>query len=176
MVDVGGEWNQAQLAQFLTEATVPVRIGCHHPDGGLWMLSLWYQYADEEIRCATNESAAVTSFLRKNEEVSFEISTNHPPYMGVRGKGWATLAPDPEKTLLKTLLERYLGGTENTLGRRLLSPNRKEVVISIEPERLYTWDFSERMQDVNSGESKAETDESSGRSVRSPKFGSPASE
>jgi len=175
MVDVGGEWNQAQLAQFLTEATVPVRIGCHHPYGGLWMLSLWYQYADEEIRCATNESAAITSFLRKNAEVSFEISTNHPPYMGVRGKGKATLAPDPEKALLKTLLERYLGGTENSLGRLLLSPDREEVAIAIEPERLYTWDFTQRMQDVAS-EQPAATDTRSNSRVRSPKFESSTSE
>jgi len=173
MVDVGGEWNQAQLERFLAEAVVPVRIGCHHPDGGLWMLSLWYQFRDGTIRCATSESAAITSFLRKNPAVSFEISTNHPPYMGVRGNGEATLNPDADKTLLKALIERYLAGKDTPLARRLLSPEREEVVITIQPERLYTWDFTPRMQGSQSNQSPetaAEGAQTSHRQIQSPKF------
>ncbi len=174
MVDVGGEWNQTQLEAFLAEAVVPVRIGCHHPDGGLWMLSLWYQFADGTIQCATGESSAIVSFLRKNQEVSFEISTNHPPYMGVRGNGRATVAPDDDKVVLKALLSRYLGETDSPLAKTLLSPERNEIVITIKPERLYTWDFTKRMKGVQERQSP-ETDETEQqdrhRPIHSPKFG-----
>jgi hypothetical protein len=76
---------------------------------------------------------------------AFEISVNAPPYFGVRGAGAASVSPDEEKRLLRSLLERYLGGTDSTLAERLLRPEREEVHIRIEPERLYTWDFSDRM-------------------------------
>jgi nitroimidazol reductase NimA-like FMN-containing flavoprotein (pyridoxamine 5'-phosphate oxidase superfamily) len=148
MPPVKGPWSHDQLQQFLDEALIPVRIGCHRPDGGLWMLSLWYDFADGEFRCATSESADITRFLRADGTVCFEASTNRPPYMGVRGNGTATLEPDEDKTLLRRLLDRYLGGTDSGLADILLDESREEVVIRIEPDRLYTWDFTERMPDA----------------------------
>ena len=148
MPAVKGPWTRSEMETFLDAGLMPVRLGCHHSGGGLWMLSLWYEHDEGTIRCATGRRSDIASFLRKNRDVSFEISTNRPPYMGVRGAGRATLSPDEEKTLLKSLIKRYLGGTESELARMLLTDDREEVVITIEPERLYTWDFTERMQTV----------------------------
>ena len=146
MTTVKGAWSRAELERFLDEALVPVRLGCHHSNGGLWMLSLWYQYTDGTIRCATGRDSDIANFLRANDSVSFEISTNQPPYMGVRGSGTASLSPDENKQRLESLIERYLGGTDSELATRLLTDQREEVVITVEPRRLYTWDFTERMQ------------------------------
>jgi nitroimidazol reductase NimA-like FMN-containing flavoprotein (pyridoxamine 5'-phosphate oxidase superfamily) len=148
MVTVQGAWSDEQMASFLEEALVPVRLGCHHPHGGLWMVSLWYRYADGCLLCATGRSSDIAAFLRRDSAVSFEISTNRPPYMGVRGSGTATLETDESKELLTGLLERYLGGTDSELGAFLLDDDREELVIRIEPERLFTWDFADRMADV----------------------------
>jgi nitroimidazol reductase NimA-like FMN-containing flavoprotein (pyridoxamine 5'-phosphate oxidase superfamily) len=143
-----GSWSQEETETFLESALVPIRLGCHRPDGGLWMLSLWYEYRDGVFRCATEESADVVRFLRANPELSFEVSTNCPPYMGVRGNGTARIDTEGATDLLRSLIERYLGTTEADLARWLLSDDRDEVTIAIDPERLHTWDFSERMQDV----------------------------
>jgi hypothetical protein len=105
--------------------------------------------ATPELRCATSADAAVVEYLRNDPAVAFEVSTNHPPYRGVRGRGTASIEPDTDKKLLRSLFERYLGGTDNDLGDFLLDPDRGEVRIRITPERLHSWDFTERMADVS---------------------------
>ena len=112
------------------------------------MLSLWYRYADGAFHCATGADADIVKYLRSNSSVAFEVSDNESPYKGVRGAGTATITPDEEKELLETLLVRYLGGTDSNLARKLLDADREEVHIRIEPSKLYTWDFTERMADV----------------------------
>ena len=105
--------------------------------------------ATPELRCATSADAAVVEYLRNDPEVAFEVSTNDAPYKGVRGRGTASIEPDTDKRLLRSLFERYLGGTDNDLGAFLLDPDREEVRIRIRPERLHSWDFTERMADVS---------------------------
>lgn len=148
MITVNGAWSREQMASFLGEALVPVRLGCHHPRGGLWMVSLWYRYEEGNLLCTTSRSSDIASFLRREGAVSFEVSTNRPPYMGVRGSGTATLEADESKDLLEGLLGRYLGGTDSELAASLLDEDREELVIRIEPDRLFTWDFANRMADV----------------------------
>ena len=61
MFPLRGTWDHDEVAAFLTETTVPIRLSCHTPDGGLWMLSLWYRYDADAgaFRCATSASADV---------------------------------------------------------------------------------------------------------------------
>jgi len=145
-----GTWDRSQTEAFLSETTVPLRLSCRRPAGDLWMLSLWFRYRDGALWCATSAKADVIRYLEATDHVAFEISTNEPPYNGVRGNGMATVTPDPEKALLRDLLRRYLGGTDSQLATRLLSPERDEVRIRIDPENVYTWDFTERMADSTS--------------------------
>jgi nitroimidazol reductase NimA-like FMN-containing flavoprotein (pyridoxamine 5'-phosphate oxidase superfamily) len=169
MTRVKGAWSRAELETFLDEALVPVRLGCHHSKGGLWMLSLWYEFTDGTIRCATSSGSDVADFLRANDSVSFEISTNQPPYMGVRGSGTASLSPDEDKKLLESLIERYLGGTDSELATMLLTDDREELVITVEPRRLYSWDFTDRMQSAITDSPAARKPEPS-----SPKYTDPS--
>jgi len=141
-----GAWDRERTETFLQSETIPIRLSCHTQADVLWMLSLWYLYRDDALWCATSASADVVDYLTGDDRVAFEISTNDPPYKGVRGNGTASIEADPDKTLLKELLERYLGGTDSPLAERLLSPERDEVRIRIDPAKMYTWDFSERMQ------------------------------
>ncbi len=148
MVSLDGVWSRAEADEFLEAAIVPIRLGCHNPAGGLWMLSLWYRYHDGRIQCATSKGADVVAFLRENDEVCFEVSTNRPPYMGVRGAGKAQLSEDGAKAVLGDLVDQYLGTREAEMAQWLLSDQREEVAITIEPSRLYTWDFTPRMETV----------------------------
>ncbi|WP_136600792.1 pyridoxamine 5'-phosphate oxidase family protein [Salinigranum halophilum] len=141
-----GTWNREDVDDFLT-TTVPIRLSCRTPADHLWMLSLWYLWEDDALWCATGADADVVRYLRANDEVAFEVSTNDPPYRGVRGRGHASIDADEEKTLLRRLLRRYLGGTDSALARRLLAPERDEVRIRVDPARLHSWDYSDRMQD-----------------------------
>jgi len=145
-MDVDGAWTTERAEQFLREQTIPVRLACHTPGGGLWMLSLWYRYRDGHVECATGANADVVRYLREDPAVAFEISTNEPPYRGVRGAGSVTIAPDEGKETLRDLIERYLGDTNSQLAERLLSPDREEVRLTVDVDRAYTWDFSNRMQ------------------------------
>lgn len=146
MVEPTGPWSAEQTREYLEERTIPVRVATRTPGGRLWMLSLWYLFRDDTLRCATSASADVVAFLEEDPGVAFEVSENEPPYMGVRGSAEATIAPDEEKSLLRELVTRYLGGTDSRLARRLLDADREEVSIRLDPTRVHTWDYSERMR------------------------------
>lgn len=146
-MQIRGDLELAAIEDFLTAQTIPIRIACHTPGEELWMLSLWFLYRDGLLQCATSKQADVVRYLDHDDGVAFEISTNEPPYRGVRGRGTASVHDDPEKALLRELLDRYLGGTDSSLGNRLLSEKREEVAIRIDPAVVFGWDFSERMQE-----------------------------
>jgi nitroimidazol reductase NimA-like FMN-containing flavoprotein (pyridoxamine 5'-phosphate oxidase superfamily) len=148
MPDWTGTWSEPEAAAYLEDATVPVRLACRTPNGGLWMLSLWFRYDDGAVHCATSADADVVSYLEANPSIAFEISDNEPPYRGVRGAGTATIDPDEDRELLLSLFERYLGGTDNALADRLLVEDREEVHVRVDPTKCYTWDFSDRMSDA----------------------------
>jgi len=143
-MEITGPWDRERVDEFLDGARIPVRIGCRTPRDAPWIVSLWFSW-DGAISCATSASADLAAFLAHDDHVSFEVSTNDPPYKGVRGRGRATVTPDADKELLRALLERYLGGTDNPTADRLLRPEREEIRVRIEPERLHSWDYSERM-------------------------------
>lgn len=145
MVTPSGPWSLTETERFLDDTTVPIRLGCRTPADRPWMLSLWYRFADGVFECATGADAAVVAYLEYDPTVSFEVSTNEPPYRGVRGNGTVSVTDDEDKALLRDLLERYLGGTDAPIADRLLSPDRKEVRLAITPDRLHTWDYSDRM-------------------------------
>jgi nitroimidazol reductase NimA-like FMN-containing flavoprotein (pyridoxamine 5'-phosphate oxidase superfamily) len=131
---------------------IPIRLSCRTLEDGLWMLSLWYEVDDGALRCATAASADVVEFLEHDPRVAFEVSVNDPPYRGVRGQATVTVDPDPGKVVLRSLVERYLGGTDSSLAQTLLSKDREEVRLTVEPTRVATWDYGERMADAQRSE------------------------
>ena len=152
-MQVRGSLGPDGLSAFLSERTIPIRLGCRTPSGHPWMLSMWYRYSETDeddssewtLRCATEASAKVVDYLRADPSLSFEVSTNRMPYTGVRGRGHATIEPDPDKETLRMLIDRYLENADSTLAQSLLSEERDEVTITIEPAVVYGWDFSGRM-------------------------------
>ena len=151
MTEFRGAWTGDEVEAFLQETTVPIRIATHRTDGSLWMVALWYRYRDGSFVCATWANADVVRFLRNDSEVAFDVSTNDPPYRGIRGNGTTSLAPDRGKTALRDLIERYLGGTDSPLAEWLLNDERDEVRIRIQPRVIYSWDYSDRMGDATDG-------------------------
>ena len=148
MDHVRGAWSEDEAAEFLQSTAIPIRLTTRRPDGSLWTVALWYRYRGGALECATAADAALVRYLRNEDGVAFDVSTNHPPYRGVRGHGRATVSADADKAVLRDLLERYLDGTDSDLARTLLDEERAEVRIRVHPREVYTWDYTERMRGV----------------------------
>lgn len=136
-----------QTQQYLQDIVIPLRLSCVSASGWPAVVSLWYTYNNERLWCATQESARIVNYLRREPRCAFEIAADHPPYCGVRGRGMAEIDATSGVDVLKMLLIRYLGSVDNNLGKRLLAQSHNEVAIVIEPLKVFTWNYSSRMQD-----------------------------
>ena len=133
MTEFRGAWTDDDVGDFLQRTTVPLRLSTHRPDGSLRTVALWYRYRDGAFECATGADADIVRFLRNDDGVAFEVSTNDPPYRGVRGNGTASLARDEDKAALRDLIEptsagqtpRWPRGCSTTTGRRSASGRRR---------------------------------------------------
>jgi nitroimidazol reductase NimA-like FMN-containing flavoprotein (pyridoxamine 5'-phosphate oxidase superfamily) len=141
-----GPWDQAQVDAFLHNTTFPLRLACVGEDGFPRVVSVWYGYDGQHLRCVSHRSSQLVSLLERCDRVGFELAPNEPPYHGVRGQGIARLDSDADGAVLRQMLERYLGGTTSKLARWLLSRAEDEMLITIEPLRLFSWDYRERME------------------------------
>jgi len=140
-----GPWDRDQINSFLQHSTFPLRLACVAADGFPRVVSVWYGYDGERFCCVSHRSSQLVSLLQRSERVGFEIAPNEPPYCGVRGQGVARLDSDADGAVLGRMLARYLGGADSKLGNWLLSRAEDEVLITIEPLRLFSWDYRERM-------------------------------
>ena len=139
---------------FLNNAIIPLRLSCTTESGWPSILSLWYLYQDKKLYCATRESARIVTYLRSNPQCGFEIAADNPPYCGIRGQAIAEINKTLGTNILEKLLQRYLGGLDNSLAKNLLSNKEQEVAIVLDPLNVFKWNFSSRMQDVISEKDK----------------------
>lgn len=145
MTTFSGAWSEQQVFTFLQTISVPIRLATHRPDGSLWVVALWYEYREGDFYCATGSNAQLVRYLEHDADVGFDVSTNDPPYRGVRGNGTTSVQRDEDKTVLRGLIERYLGDTDSPLARQLLSDDREELRIRVRPQEMYSWDYADRM-------------------------------
>ncbi|MFT7403041.1 pyridoxamine 5'-phosphate oxidase family protein [Zhongshania sp.] len=131
---------------FLNTQSSPIRLAVIDDDGFPIVCSLWFILNDDHILCATHASAKIIRVLKKNPHCAFEVSINEMPYKGVRGKALASLEKDSGGHVLEQLLERYVGSSQPSLTKWLLSRSQDEYAIRLDIKTMSTWDFSERMQ------------------------------
>jgi len=147
-VALKGPWDREQVDTFLTQSMFPLRLGCVAEDGFPRVVSVWYGYDGGQLRCVSHRTSQLVHWLQRCDRVGFELGPNEPPYYGVRGKGIARLEADAGGEVLGQMLQRYLGGADSELGKWLLSRSKDEVLIAIEPLRLFSWDYRERMAGI----------------------------
>ena len=133
---------------FLESARIPLRLACTTESGWPMAVSLWFRHQNGKLLCATQKSARIVSYLKSNPRCAFEIAADLPPYCGLRGQAIASMDEKNGKEVLKQLLERYLGGMDNPLARKLLAKSDNEVAIILKPVNVFKWDFSDRMENV----------------------------
>ncbi|MCB1842873.1 MAG: pyridoxamine 5'-phosphate oxidase family protein [Halioglobus sp.] len=146
-VSIKGPWDQSAVDQYLGDSRYPLRLACVGADGFPRVVSVWYLYIEGELLCVSHRASQLVGLLQRSERVGFEVAPNEPPYCGVRGQGIASLHESGQEKVLPTLLERYLGGTDSSLGQWLLSRLDEEMLIRVRPLRLFSWDYRQRMRD-----------------------------
>lgn len=137
-----------QMAEYLEQLRIPIRLACTTKSGWPMLVSLWYQYKDGKLLCATKRSAKVVSYLQNDSRCAFEIATDQPPYCGVRGQAIAVIDEGIGAVVLENLIQRYIGSMENDLAKNLLKDQDEEVAIILKPVKVFSWDFSERMNEI----------------------------
>jgi len=136
----------AQMESYLNSVKIPIRLACTTESGWPMVVSLWFQYQSGRLFCATQKSSRVVSYLQNNSRCAFEIAADLPPYCGVRGQAIASIDEKIGASILEQLLVRYLGDIDNTLARKLMAKRENKVAIVLKPVKVFTWDFSFRMQ------------------------------
>ena len=134
--------------QMISDTKIPIRIAYTNNDGIPNVISLWFVQIDEKIYCATQKSAKIVEYLKKNPVCGFEIAADKPPYKGVRGNGSAKIIDTMGKDVLQILMKKYLGEKESGLSKFLKKNSPNEVAIEIIPQNLFYYDYSTRMKDV----------------------------
>lgn len=143
-----GPWTLTQIDDYLQASTVPLRLACVAADGFPRVVSLWYRYREGRFYCVSHRDSKLIGLLRENGKVGFEVAPNEPPYCGVRGQGQAEISPLGGADELQRMLERYLGGADSRLADWLLSRSDEELLISVAPRRMFSWDYRQRMGDI----------------------------
>jgi nitroimidazol reductase NimA-like FMN-containing flavoprotein (pyridoxamine 5'-phosphate oxidase superfamily) len=138
-----------EIARYLSEIKIPIRLACITDTGWPLVTSLWFVFMNQKLYCSTQRTAKVIEFLSQNPRCGFEVASDQPPYRGVRGKGRVKLSEEMGPKVLRTLMDRYYIKKDSTLGKFLLSNLDNETAIEIEPIRIFTWDYSDRMKDAN---------------------------
>lgn len=142
-----GPWSESQINEYLQHSVFPLRLACNAADGFPRVVSVWFRYQRGRFFCVSHRDSLLIALLRESDKVGFEVSPNKPPYCGVRGRGIATLADEGAGEELEQLLQRYLGSADSSLGNWLMSRRDEEVLINIEPQHMFSWDYRQRMSD-----------------------------
>ena len=131
---------------FLTSYIAPIRISAVSQSGFPLICSLWFEYEDNAIWCATQKTAKIARVLSENPKCAFELAPNEPPYFGVRGQGSATVEVADADKLLERLIDRYLGDRKSSIAKMLLNKVADEVLIRIDVKQISSWDYRNRMK------------------------------
>ena len=143
-----GSWSGAEVEAFLTETLLPLRVSISAASGPL-IVPLWFEYQDGCLSSCSPADSLLVNSISDQPNVAFDVSTNDLPYRGVRGRGRARYETTTDSTTLAGLLTRYLGGTDSQLAGWLLNRQQPEALIEIEINWLTSWDFTERMGDID---------------------------
>lgn len=138
----------SDMDKFLDEVRIPIRLACQTQTGWPTVVSLWFLHQDGLLYSATQKSAKLIDYLQQDDRCAFEIAEDRPPYCGIRGQARAKIDDSLGVEILESLLVRYLGGTDSDFTNKLIANSQTEVAIILDPLRVFTWDFSDRMLNI----------------------------
>ena len=140
-----GPWSSAQVAAFLDESVIPLRIAVASGSDWPLVLSVWFVRDGDDLLAATRPTSTLVRCLERRPNCAFEVAADAPPYRGVRGRAAVSIERDAGAATLDRLLERYLGGVDSPLATRLRADAHDEVSLRLRPVSLTSWDYGRRM-------------------------------
>ena len=138
-------WDQRELQEFLGSSKIPIRVSVLDDEYPL-ICSVWFEYVDGKLIIVSHEESKLAKTLLRQRKCGFEIATNDPPYRGVRGKANVVGELGASEDILRRVIQRYLGGTNQKLASWLLSRVEREVKFTLHPTWVTSWDYGERME------------------------------
>jgi nitroimidazol reductase NimA-like FMN-containing flavoprotein (pyridoxamine 5'-phosphate oxidase superfamily) len=141
-----GPWPIERIHGHLAETVVPLRLACVEASGHPRVLSLWFEWREGALWCATSPRSRLAGWLAAEPRCGFEVVPDAPPYRGVRGRARATLDAARGGEVLERLVDRYVGSRETRLAQWLLARKADEVAVRLEPLSFSSLDFSPRMR------------------------------
>jgi len=112
------------------------------------IIPLWFKFLNDRFYCATQQNAKIISYLKKDARCAFEISSENPPYRGIRGQGKTIIKKELGIEILETVIEKYIQKKNANLRKYLLKRKENELAIEIIPTKVFYWDYSNRMKDI----------------------------
>lgn len=137
-----------EKSEYLDAVRIPIRIACKTETEWPMVVSLWFLHRNGHLYCATQKSAKIVHYLKNDARCAFEIAEDQPPYCGIRGQARARIDETLGADILEKLIDRYLGDTNVSLANILRAKGESEVAIILKPLRIFTWDFSQRMESI----------------------------
>jgi general stress protein 26 len=139
--------SEEEVDRFL-ESKLNLQFGTINEEGDPNIQPVWFDYDKEreKLMIITAKVAKKVRNLQSKAIVYFSIDDENYPYMGVKGKGIATIIEDPNKTVpeAKKVNIKYLGTLDHPIPKMILDSAQKgsHIVIEIDPKFFSTWDFA----------------------------------
>jgi hypothetical protein len=137
------------IVDYLEKIKIPIRLALINKNGYPIVVSLWFKISDGKILCATKPTAKIVQYFSKNNLCGFEISSDKPPYRGMRGSGICKINHKNGKEVLETLILKYLGEGDSKLKHFLLEKADKEISLEIMPQKIFHFDYTQRMTGIS---------------------------
>lgn len=147
LIDIYNKLTSNTIAtKDLVNLIVPLRLACLTSSGWPMIVPLWFKFLNDRFYCATQENAKIISYLKNDNRCAFEISSQNPPYRGIRGQGKTIIKKELGIEILQTVIEKYIHKKDTDLTTYLLKRKEKEVAIEITPIKIFYWDYTNRMK------------------------------
>jgi PPOX class probable F420-dependent enzyme len=121
-------------ARALFDGTNFAVISTLEPDGRPHSTVVWVKRDDDDILLALPRSRRKTANLTRDPRASVVVFDSANPYESVQVQGTASLADDPDGTLIEELSHKYTGGPYPGFA----GPNPEWVTARIAPDKVTT--------------------------------------
>ncbi len=145
MTSYRGPLDARGVKAFVDKTVIPLKLSVLTESGWPLLCSLWVMAEGDQLLLATKKSAKVVECLARDPRCAFELSSELPPYRGIRGRALAEIDETRGKDVLDQVLLRYLGSLELPLAKQLRADADKEVAIVLQLQMVYSWDYTKRM-------------------------------
>ncbi len=137
---------EQEIDRFL-ESKLNLQLASIDEKGDPNIQPIWFNYDKklQKIYIITPNTSKKIQNLRNKPNVYFSIDDENFPYKGIKGKGFATIVEDINKTIpeAENISKKYLGTLDHPLPKMILESAKKgnHVLVEITPKFFSTWDF-----------------------------------